>query len=379
MTTSQSVKVFGWAFAMMAAFLLVSPQGNLRNGLSFAVADSVHRVDLASFGNGVYAAIRREPLGLAVNANSMIVVGSEAVLVVDAQFTREATLETLKAIRSVTTKPVRYVVNTHWHDDHLAGNQVYRDSFPEVQFVMHENTRADVVSLGGPNREGTRGGAPPLIARYDRLLASGLGADSLPVSNGERESLSSALRIIKQYLAEQSSFRLSVEGPSVKDRMTLDLGGRIVSVHWFGRGNTRGDLVVEVPRERIFAVGDLLVSPVPFAFNSHPAEWRSVLDSIAGRAPAVLIPGHGPVMRDAKYLRQVQAMLAEVEDQVRISRDRGDSLSTMLRTITLASTKQRVTSGDDWKGKLFEQFFRVPAIRAAARPVTPPRTTSDRR
>lgn len=364
---------------MMAAFLLVSPHGELRNGLSFAVPDSVpERVELTRLADGVYAAVRREPLGLAVNANSMIVVGSEAVLVVDAQFTREATLETLKAIRSLTSKPVRYVVNTHWHDDHLAGNQVYRDSFPDVRFVMHENTRADVVSLGGPNREGTRGGAPPLIARYEKLLASGLGTDSLPVSNGERESLTSALRIIKQYLGELPSFALTVEGPAVKDRLALELGNRVVNVLWFGRGNTRGDLVVEVPGERVLAVGDLLVSPVPFAFNSHPAEWRSVLDSIARRAPVAMIPGHGPVMRDAAYLRQVQAMLADVDEQVRVARDRGDSLSTMLRTITLASTKQRVTSGDEWKGKLFEQFFRGPAIRSAARPTTPPRTTSDR-
>jgi hypothetical protein len=69
-------------------------------------------VELVKLADGVYAAIRKEPLSLAVNSNSLIVVGDRDVLVVDAQFTREATLETLAAIRSVTALPVRYVTRT---------------------------------------------------------------------------------------------------------------------------------------------------------------------------------------------------------------------------------------------------------------------------
>ena len=149
-------------------------------GATLAAIPPESRVELVKLADGVYAATRKEAIGLAQNGNSLIVVGDRDVLVVDAQFTREATLETIAAIRSVTRKPVRYVVNTHWHDDHVAGNQVYRDSFPSVEFVMHANTRSDLVALGGPNREATKTGAPPVADRFTTLLGMGLGIDSTP-------------------------------------------------------------------------------------------------------------------------------------------------------------------------------------------------------
>src|SRR4051812_13177273 len=86
-----------------------------------ARAQSPH-ITLEPLGNGLYAAIRKnEPIGYAQNANSLIIVRDSDVIVVDVQFTRMATRETIAAIRAVTNKPVRYVINTHWHDDHLAG------------------------------------------------------------------------------------------------------------------------------------------------------------------------------------------------------------------------------------------------------------------
>src|SRR5687767_6695924 len=163
-------------------------------------------VAVTPLGNGVYAAIRSEPLALAVNANSLFIVNDDHVVVVDAQFTREATQEDIAALRRITSKPVRYVINTHWHDDHLAGNQTYRDTFPNVRFIAHANTRADLVERGRPNRAGQVRGAPPALDRFDRLLAMGLGADSTPATELERASLSSAVRIMRRYLAENAGY-----------------------------------------------------------------------------------------------------------------------------------------------------------------------------
>src|SRR4051812_6178814 len=114
-------------------------------------SDSTAGLELVRLDSGAYAAVRKDPLSLAGNSNSLIVVRDSDVVVVDAQFTRMATEETIVAIRKITRKPVAYVINTHWHDDHLAGDQVYRDSFPDVRFVMQENTAVDLVKLGAPN------------------------------------------------------------------------------------------------------------------------------------------------------------------------------------------------------------------------------------
>src|SRR6185503_611457 len=165
-------------------------------------------VELTRVANGVYAAIRKdEPLGLAQNANSLFIVTDDGVMVVDAQFTREATLENLRALRRVTSKPVAYVVNTHWHDDHVAGNQIYQDSFPAARFIAHPNTREDLITLGRPNRQGQVRFGPQALARFQRLLDMGLGIDSTPASPAEAAAVRNAIRIFSRYVAENAGFR----------------------------------------------------------------------------------------------------------------------------------------------------------------------------
>jgi glyoxylase-like metal-dependent hydrolase (beta-lactamase superfamily II) len=323
-------------------------------------------VALTRLGDGVYAAVRAEPLGLAVNANSLLVVGDGDVVVVDAQFTRAATLETIAALRTVTHAPVRWVVNTHWHDDHVAGNQVYRDTFPGVRFVAHANTRADLVALGRPNRAGTVQGAPPLVDRYQRLLDLGLGIDSTPVSPAERASLSSALTIMRRYLAEAPGFREELPDVLVDTAITLGRGARRVDVRWFGRGNTRGDLVVHVPGAGVVATGDLVVAPVPFAFNSYPSEWVAVLDSVSALQPRVLVPGHGPVMHELGYLRTVGRLLSAARAETRAAVARGLDAEGVRRAVTLDTLRALLAppgAGDEtWATEMFRRFFRAPAV-----------------
>lgn len=220
---------------------------------------TVGNVTVTPLGDGVYAAVLSEPLGLAVNANSLFIVNSDHVVIVDAQFTRQATLENLAALRHITHRPVRYVINTHWHDDHVAGNQVYQDTFPLVHFIAHKNTREDLINKGRENRVMQVQYAAPVANRFDRLLSLGLGGDSTPATPMERASLTSAVRIIR--------------------------------------------------REAIVSTGDLVVAPIPFGFGSYPSEWLAVLDSVQALRPRVIVPGHGPVLWDLGYVKTVQRML----------------------------------------------------------------------
>src|SRR5204862_3387525 len=96
--------------------------------------------------------------------------------------------------------------------------------------------------------------------------------------------------------------------------LAIGHGLNAVDVRWFGCGNTRGDLVVSVPRQRITAVGDLVVWPVPFGFNAYPAQWVAVLDSIRARRPSVVVPGHGVVLRDTAYVHEMREMIAQIVD-----------------------------------------------------------------
>ncbi len=330
--------------------------------------------DVQRIDSGVYAVVRHDPISYVNNANSLVVVGDSGVLVVDAQFTRLATNQTIGAIRRITSKPVRYVVNTHWHDDHVAGNQVYRDSFPGVQFISHANTRTDLVALGAPNRRGTWNAAGPFTAQFERMLARGLGGDSTPVVPLERAAMENTIAVGRQYLSEKTGFRETLADLTFTRALSLDLGGRRVDVRYFGEANTRGDAVVIVPDVRVIATGDILVSPVPFAFNAYISGWIAALDSISARKPAALLPGHGPVMRDESYLRQVRRMLARIREETGKAVAEGADLAQTRKRVTLADERLSIAGSDKWLNVLFGNFFLGPAVARAFEEATAHRT-----
>jgi cyclase len=349
---------------LAAASLLVAPVFGAQVLSAREIVQSPN-LEIVRLDSDVYAAIRHDPLSLAVNSNSLIVVRDKDVVVVDAQFTRAATQETIAAIRKITRKPVGYVINTHWHDDHVAGNQVYRDSFPSVRFVMQQNTVADLKVLGIPNRKQQVEAVPQVVERFERLLSMGLGIDSTPASRAERTAVTSAIGIVRQYLNEAPGFRPVTPTDTVLRRMMLGQGRDRIDLLWFGPGNTQGDLVVHLPERGIVASGDLVVAPIPLAFNSYPASWVDVLDSLKALEPRILVPGHGPVMRNLRYLSSVQDWLSRIDSSATAAVERGDSLGQALGSVTLDDVRRQVTGNEKWMNFLFRQFFVKPAVTAA--------------
>ncbi len=338
-----------------------APTPASRPGQSFTLG----HVTVTRLADGVYAAIRTEPLSLAVNANSLFIVNDADVVVVDAQFTRMATIENIAALRRITSKPVSYVINTHWHDDHVAGNQVYRDTFPDVRFIAQANTRADLQTKGRDNRRDQVRYAPAVAAHYQKLLDMGLGIDSTPATPMERAAVSSALAIIGQYVAENEGFREVLPDTVVDRRMTLVRGRRTIELRWFGRGNTRGDLVTYLPADGIVSTGDLVVAPVPFAFGSYPGEWIAVLDSITALSPRVIVPGHGPIMRDLGYVRTVRRMLSTARERTAAEVARGATAEDAAKAVTLTDLRDEIAGSEKWMRTMFEQFFRAPVVARA--------------
>lgn len=355
----------GFAWAIVATSIIVA-SGCWRDQVLPASGETRSpNLDVVQLDSGVFAAIRKEPLSLAVNSNSLIIVRDTDVVVVDAQFTRSATRETIAAIRRISDKPVGYVINTHWHDDHVAGDQVYQDSFPSVRFVMQENTAADLLTLGAPNRSNQVQAAPEVADRFERLLSMGLGIDSTPATPLERSAVASAVSIVRRYVKEAPGFRSVTATDTVRRRMTLGRGRQRVDILWFGNGNTRGDIVVHLPARGIVATGDLVVAPVPFGFNSYPASWTKVMDSLLALNPRVVVPGHGPVMHDLRYVRSVREWLSRINREASAAVARGDSLGTVLETVTLDNVRLSVTKDEKWMNFLFRGFFVRPAVQAA--------------
>ena len=91
---------------------------------------------------GIHAVTRQVPPGGVSDSNVLLIINDTDVVVVDANIFPSSARETIAEIRKLTANPVRYVINTHWHSDHHYGNQVYREAFPGVEFIVSQATKS---------------------------------------------------------------------------------------------------------------------------------------------------------------------------------------------------------------------------------------------
>lgn len=319
---------------------------------------------LQQVAKGVFALTRREPIGYANHSNNVFIVRDQDVVVVDTPFTLAETRSVVAALRSLTSKPVRYVINTHWHDDHTFGNQVYQDSFPGVEFIAQANTRESMVSTGVHNRRQQVEGGPDAVARFRRALDQGTNLQGEPLTEDERVAYVSSRSLIEQYLSEQPAFRLTLPSVTFQDRFTLDDGGRTVELRYLGRGNTEGDAVVWLPRDSVLITGDLVNSPFPSAFGSYPNAWVEVLQKLEALQPKKIIPGHGPVMHDDTAIRFEEYLLTSLLERTRAAVARGDSLEQVFESIRADGFSSYWTGGNKMLESLFDSWFVGPVVRS---------------
>ncbi|HKG16031.1 MAG TPA: MBL fold metallo-hydrolase [Pyrinomonadaceae bacterium] len=328
-------------------------------------AAQAQKLEMVKIADGVYGAIFSEPRMDPVESNSLIVIGDDSVLVLDANRTPATARAVIAEIRRLTDKPVRYVVNSHWHDDHIFGNQSYKEAFPQVEFVAHRNTREDMEKLAFPHILGGVNRFTKTLSETETQLSTGLKPNGEKLTDKERAQLSVELKVYKDVLPELKTIRLVLPTVTFDQRLTLHQGGREIQILYFGRGNTRGDVAVYLPRERVLATGDLLVHPVPFAYGSFLGEWIQALKKLRELDAAVIVPGHGPLMRDKEYVDTVIALLESVTSQVRDAVKRGLSLEETRKAVNLESFRRRLAGDDPVRLETFDDsVIRVGIERA---------------
>ena len=323
-------------------------------------------LEIQKLGDGVYAAIRSEFRMDPIEGNSLIVVTSEGVVVFDTGRTPDTARRMIAEIRKLTDRPVRYVVNSHWHDDHVFGNQAYEEAFPGVQFIAHRETRADMIAQSIPGLK-TSGAEywNKMMAGFEGRLAKGVTSDGQPLTDAQKTRLTEQIRTIREYLPKIDEQRIVLPTVVVDDALTLHLGGHEIRLLHRGLGNTRGDLVLYLPRERVLATGDLLVHPTPFAYGSFPAEWIGTLKSLRTLDTAAIVPGHGPLMRDTAYLDLVIELLESVVAQVGDAVRRGLSLEETRKALDVARFRERMTEGDTLRNAMFGDSIVRVAVESA--------------
>jgi glyoxylase-like metal-dependent hydrolase (beta-lactamase superfamily II) len=322
-------------------------------------------MSVTKLADGVYGALYSEMKRDPVQSNSLIIVGDDGVCVVDAHYTPSAARATIAEIRKLTPLPVRYVVTTHWHDDHVFGNQEYRKAWPGVTCVAQAHTRESMVAEVGKHRDQLVAAYSKAVTTAETRLMTGLGRDGKPLSAEARADLTLMLPVYRSYAKDFESVHIVLPDLTFDHEVTLHLGRREIRVLSFGPGNTEGDAVIYLPQERIAAVGDLLVYPVPFIYGGFPASWVKALQSVKELSPAIIVPGHGPVMRDFAYLDQVSGLLQAMATQAHDAVGRGLTLEQTRDSMNLSTWHDRFVAGQEEREGTFQASIMQSGIEAA--------------
>ncbi|HEX8920983.1 MAG TPA: MBL fold metallo-hydrolase [Pyrinomonadaceae bacterium] len=327
--------------------------------------------EVQKLADGVYAVIRKEPPGLMFDANNLFIIGEQEAIVVDSNFSLASTREVLAALRKLTDKPVRYVVNTHWHDDHITGNQVYREAFPQVEFIGQESAAADMAAVGAKNRKGLQENAPNLIKLFRGQVRDNKNLAGKVLTEEERASYLKDARLLERYFESIPALQIIPPTLTIKDRLTLYRGARRIEILHLGRGHTPADLVVYLPHEGILATGDLVVHPVPLVGStSLPADYSATLARLLELKPKVIVPGHGSVMRDDLYVRQMIRLLNSIKQQTEAAVKRGETLEQARKSVNLEEFRQAFAGDSQNRSFIFQNYVTAPGVEAAFRQAT---------
>ena len=291
--------------------------------------------DLTKLAENVYARVA-SPDGNAV-ANSGIIILDHSVLVFDTHFTPDAGKALLAAIRSITTKPVRYVVNSHAHADHTHGNQVFADA----QLIGSSAARRDVLQTDLPSLNRTKEIAQSQIRKLRRELSSAIDAAQM---RQMREQIKSR----EDYLQTMSLLNISAPFVTVDDGLRIQDGKQEVQILFLGKAHTDGDVVLFLPAQKIAFMGDLFFNKaIPNVQDAFLLPWMKTLEEALKLEADVFVPGHGAV-GGRKDVEQFRNYFEELQSLIKPAVDRGDSMDQVTKDIELPSK---------WSSWLFQTFF----------------------
>lgn len=280
--------------------------------------------------DGVYYTTSDGPFN--VGGNHAIIVGDRNVLLVDAGTTTAAAHALLEDMKLITDKPVRWVVNTHFHYDHTDGNSVFG---PDVEIIGQDYVRQAMTELEVTHREPMKSALTNMPLQIEALKKQ--VAEEKDATR--REALQKKLAAAESDFADLKTLKITPPNVTYSSKMTLYQGPREIQLLFLGRGHTQGDTVVYLPKEQIVCSGDLMETQPAYMGNAFFDEWIATLDKMKELNFETMLPGHGVPFHNKALITAYQSYLKDLMTQVAALRKQGVSADDAAKKVDMTSHK----------------------------------------
>jgi cyclase len=322
---------FRICFGSVLAGATIFEEAFLRAGWARAQAQTAtgNLFTIEKVGDGVFAALAK-PQAL-TNSNAAIFVLDRDVLVVDAHSKPSAAAALLAQIKKeVTDKPVRYLVNSHFHWDHTQGDTAYKNAGGKVEIITSEATKQLMTQLQRDRLKESLDSVPGLIDAVRSRL-------SRATTPEERAWCDDQLRQLTAYQEEMKSYPLELPTLTfAKTHVIKDRSGEL-QLAFNGKAHTAGDVQVFSPSRKVVASGDAIIGFLPNLNDGFPRPWPKTIDSVGSWKFDHIIAGHGPVQHGRARMGQFRSYIEDLTARVERAKKAGTPLAELQKTITPAS------------------------------------------
>jgi glyoxylase-like metal-dependent hydrolase (beta-lactamase superfamily II) len=301
--------------------------------------------DIEKVTDDIYFA-RAKPAAIG-NSNAAIFVNSGDVVVVDAHSKPSAAASLIAQIKKeVTPKPVRYLVNTHFHWDHSQGNAAYAGIGAKVvaskttRQLMSENIVQRLRATVDPDGHGFPGQprVPVLLDAARERLAKA-------TSTEEKALAQDRIRQLEAFAVEMKGFSPTLPTVTFNKSYVINDKAHDIHLEFHGRAHTAGDIVIFCPQKRVIATGDIILGQTPFIQDGYPKAWPKTIDSAAKLDFDRIMPGHGGVQNGRQRMNNLRNYVEELTQRVEDGKKAGRSAMDLQKIITVASLKSLNSDG----------------------------------
>jgi glyoxylase-like metal-dependent hydrolase (beta-lactamase superfamily II) len=263
-------------------------------------------------------------------SNNVVIVNDADVMLVDTGTTPGNARRFVDDVKMLTNKPIKYVVNTHFHFDHTDGNQIFG---PDVQVIGQEYL-AKAITPDILNREPYLSSTGTILVAQMDDLKKQIAAEK---DAGKKAALNKQLANVQLMQTELKELKPTPPNKTYKDKLVIQSGGREIDLLFLGHGHTEGDTVVFLPKEKIVASGDLMESRLAYMGDAIFDEWIDTLDKLKKLDFTVDLPGHGIPFSDKGLITAYQDYLQDLIVKGNELRRSGVSAEDAAKQIDLTS------------------------------------------